>query len=110
MAENDVRTGGKFMTRMQAKDGSAGFDFTGIYTNVREHELIEYDMSDGPNPDGRARHVKITFEEVSGGTRITETFDPESENTPEMQRAGWQAILENFKKYVEGRREAGVSR
>ena len=101
--ENDVRVGGKFKTRMQAKGGSEGFDFTGVYTAVEENKLIEYDMED-------ARHVRIEFEETpdpstgSGqAAKITETFDAESENSEETQRAGWQAILDNFKKYVEGR-------
>jgi len=93
-ATNDVRTGGTFTTRMQAKDGSAGFDFGGTYTNVIEHSVIEYDMDDG-------RHVKAEFMEVPEGVRIVQSFDPEQENPEEMQRAGWQAILDNFKKYVE---------
>lgn len=93
-AENDVRTGGTFMTRMEAKDKSAGFDFGGTYTAVKEHELIEYDMDDG-------RHVKIQFTELPDSVHIMETFDPENENSEDMQRAGWQSILENFKKYVE---------
>lgn len=93
-AQNDLREGGTFKTRMAAKDGSAGFDFTGTYTTVREHELIEYDMSDG-------RHVKIEFEETPEGVQVTETFDPENENPEDMQRSGWQAILDNFKKYTE---------
>ena len=95
-AENDLRVGGKFKTTMAAKDKSASFDFTGAYTDVKEHELIEYDMDDG-------RHVKVEFAELpqKGGVKITETFDPESENPKEMQRSGWQAILDNFKKYAE---------
>lgn len=93
-AENDLRVGGKFTTRMSAKDGSEGFDFTGKYSTVNEQDLIEYEMSDG-------RQVKIKFEETPQGTRITETFDPENENPLEMQKQGWQAILNNFKKYVE---------
>ena len=102
-AENDLRAGGKFKTRMQAKDGSGGFDFTGTYTEVKEHELIEYDMDD---PEGQAngadgRHVRVEFAEVLDGVRVTETFDPESENSEEMQRSGWQAILDSFKKYTE---------
>ena len=92
-SENDVRTGGKFKTRMEAKDGSSGFDFEGTYTNVKENELIEYEMSDG-------RKVSVKFEQTPEGVKITETFDPENENTPEVQRSGWQAILDNFKKYV----------
>ncbi len=93
-AENDVRTGGNFKTTMAAKDKSASFDFTGTYTNVKNHELIEYDMADG-------RHVKIEFKELPTGIEVTETFDPENMNPLEMQRNGWQAILDNFKKYVE---------
>jgi uncharacterized protein YndB with AHSA1/START domain len=94
-AENDLREGGKFLTRMSAKDKSEGFDFTGTYTKVVPNEQIEYVMDDG-------RKVTITFETVEGGTKVTETFDPESENAAELQKSGWQAILENFKKYVEG--------
>ena len=93
-SENDLRVGGTFKTVMAAKDGSASFDFTGVYTAVREHELIEYDMSDG-------RHVKIEFAETPGGVKVSETFDPESENSEELQRSGWQAILDNFKKHAE---------
>ncbi|MBI4136743.1 SRPBCC domain-containing protein [Candidatus Roizmanbacteria bacterium] len=93
-AENDVRTGGKFKTVMAAKDKSAQFDFTGVYTNVNEHELIEYDMDDG-------RHVKVEFAETPEGINVTETFDPENENPEDVQRGGWQAMLDNFKKYAE---------
>lgn len=93
-AENDLRIGGEFTTRMSAKDGSEGFDFTGKYSTVNEQDLIEYEMSDG-------RQVRIKFEETPQGTRITETFDPENENPLEMQKQGWQAILNNFKKYAE---------
>ena len=93
-AENDLRTGGIFTTRMEAKDGSFGFDFGGTYDEVIEHKLIAYTMEDG-------RTVKITFEEKEGVTEIIETFDPESENPIEMQRGGWQAILDNFKAYAE---------
>lgn len=93
-AENDVRTGGKFKTVMAAKDKSSSFDFGGIYTDVRGHELIEYDMDDG-------RHVKIEFTEVPEGVKVVQSFDPENENSEEMQRSGWQAILDNFKKYAE---------
>lgn len=93
-AENDVRTGGKFKTVMAAKDKSAQFDFTGVYTEVTEHKLIEYDMDDG-------RHVKVEFSETPEGAKVVETFDPEQENTEELQRKGWQAILDNFKKYTE---------
>jgi uncharacterized protein YndB with AHSA1/START domain len=92
--ENDLKTGGKFRTTMFAKDKSASFDFTGKYDNVLENKLIEYTMDDG-------RRVRVEFEETPEGVRITEVFDPENENTEEMQRSGWQAYLDNFKKYVE---------
>jgi uncharacterized protein YndB with AHSA1/START domain len=94
--ENDVRLGGKFKTTMAAKDKSSSFDFTGTYTAVKENRLIEYEMSDG-------RHVKVEFAETPEGVRVTETFDPEQENTEEVQRSGWQAILDNFKEYVESK-------
>jgi uncharacterized protein YndB with AHSA1/START domain len=93
-AENDLRVGGKFKTVMAAKDKSASFDLVGTYSVVEENSSIEYDMADG-------RHVKVKFESTPEGTRITETFDPENENSAEMQRSGWQAILDNFKKYAE---------
>ena len=94
-AENDLRVGGKFKTVMAAKDKSASFDFAGTYTMVKEHERIEYDM------DGANRHVKNEFTETPEGVKVTTTFDPESENSEELQRSGWQAISDNFKKYVE---------
>jgi len=93
-AENDLRTGGAFKTNMAAKDKSASFDFAGVYTNVIEHEIIEYDLGDN-------RHVKVEFSEMPEGVKVVETFDPENENSLELQRSGWQAILNNFKKYVE---------
>ena len=93
-AENDLRTGGKFLSRMEAKDGSWGFDFGGVYDNVEKHKVIEYTMGDG-------RKVKVTFTGNGNTTEVVETFDPESENSIEMQRNGWQSILDNFKKYTE---------
>lgn len=93
-AENDVRVGGKFKTTMAAKDKSSSFDFTGEYTEVKEHELMAYTMDDG-------RKVNIAFKETPQGVHITQTFDPENENSEEVQRAGWQGMLNNFKKYVE---------
>jgi len=93
-AENDLKTGGKFLSRMEAKDGSFGFDFGGVYDEVRKNEYIEYTIGDG-------RKVKITFKPLGNETRITETFEAENENPIEMQRGGWQAILDNFKKYAE---------
>ncbi len=95
-AENDVTTNGRFKTTMSAKDGSASFDLTGTYTQVELHTYIAYTM-DGDN----ARKVSTTFESDGVTTTIIETFDPENENPVEMQRNGWQSILENFKKYVE---------
>jgi len=94
-AENDVRTGGKFLIRMESRDGSQGFDFGGVYDQVKENESIAYTMGDG-------RKVKITFAGSGNQTKVTETFEAESENSVEMQRGGWQAILDNFKKYAEG--------
>lgn len=93
-AENDLREGGKFSSRMEAKDGSFGFDFGGVYDVVKTHELIAYTMGDG-------RTVKITFEGNGSTTTVTETFDAETTHSEDMQRAGWQAILDNFKKYTE---------
>ena len=93
-AENDLRTGGTFSTRMEAKDGSFGFDFGGVYDNVKKNELIEYTMGDG-------RKVKVIFSPSGDQTKIVETFDAETTNSVEMQRGGWQAILDNFKKYTE---------
>ena len=93
-AENDLKTGGTFSTRMEAKDGSFGFDFGGVYDNVKKNELIEYTMGDG-------RQVHVTFSPAGDQTKIVETFDAEATNPVEMQRGGWQAILDNFKKYTE---------
>ncbi|WP_194851572.1 SRPBCC family protein [Nonlabens antarcticus] len=93
-AENDMIPNGKFSWRMEAKDGSMGFDFAGVYEKVVPKELITYRL-----PDGRL--VSIDFEENEDEVTIRETFDAEGTNTDEQQRAGWQAILENFKKYVE---------
>ena len=94
-AENDVAVGKKFTTRMEAKDGSAGFDFSGTYTAVEEGKNIAYTMDDG-------RTVKIEFTETEDGVSIVETFDPETENSRALQQEGWQSILDNFKRYVEG--------
>jgi uncharacterized protein YndB with AHSA1/START domain len=93
-ADNDLRTDGKFKTTMAAKDGSFSFDFEGVYTNVQPQKLIAYDMGDG-------RKVRISFSSNGNETKVTETFDPESQNPVEMQRDGWQAILNNFKNYTE---------
>jgi uncharacterized protein YndB with AHSA1/START domain len=99
-AENNLHIGGTFKKTMAAKDGSASFDFMGTYTNVVPKELIEYDMDKAPNEE-IPRHVKIEFIETPAGVKIIETFDPENENPLDMQRSGWQAILGNFKTYVE---------
>ncbi len=93
----DLREGGRFLSRMEAKDGSKGFDFEGTYTRVVPHKTIEYRMSDG-------REVKVTFVEQPGGVLVQETFDAETENSPELQHTGWQAILNNFSRYVEAKK------
>lgn len=93
-AENDLRVGGKIKSRMEAKDGSMGFDFEGVYTEVVQHQRISYKLGD-------EREVNITFKDLGNATEIIETFDAESENPIEMQRGGWQAILNNFKSYTE---------
>ncbi|HUH33347.1 MAG TPA: SRPBCC family protein [Daejeonella sp.] len=93
-AENDLRVGGKFTSRMEAKDKSFGFDFEGIYDQVSPNEYIEYTLGDD-------RKVSIAFSDQGHSTKIVETFDAENTNPVEMQRDGWQAILNNFKKYTE---------
>jgi len=93
-AENDLRKGGRFLTAMAAKDGSAAFDFTGAYDAVTNHKEIAYTIDDG-------RKVRTTFEAKGKATQVTQTFEAENENPIEMQRGGWQAFLDNFKKHVE---------
>ncbi|HMG66353.1 MAG TPA: SRPBCC family protein [Chitinophagaceae bacterium] len=93
-SENDLRVGGKFLSRMEARDGSFGFDFWGAYDEVKTNQLIAYTLGDG-------RKVKIIFTVTGEGTKIAETFEAEETNPIEMQRGGWQAILDNFKKYTE---------
>ncbi|WP_413998253.1 SRPBCC family protein [Flavobacterium sp. W1B] len=93
-AENDLRTGGKFVWRMEAKNGSMGFDFSGVYDDVKNHSQIASTLDDG-------RKWKITFTDKGDKTEVVETFEAETENPIEMQRDGWQAILNNFKKHVE---------
>src|SRR5688572_18012619 len=95
-ATNDLQPGGKFNIRMEAKDKSIGFDFEGEYNQVKQHELIEYTMSDG-------RKVEVAFKTTGNKTDIIETFEAEKENSEEMQQSGWQAILDNFKKYAESK-------
>lgn len=92
----DLREGGAFSSRMEAKDGSVGFDFAGIYTTVVPHELIEYAFGD--------RHARIEFAETSGGVRVRVSFDSEPTHSIDQQREGWQAIMNNFKRHVESGR------
>lgn len=96
-SQNDLKIGGKFSSRMEAKDGSFGFDFGGVYDEVDEHERIVYTMGDD-------RKVWTTFTKIDGGTEVISTFEAESENPVDMQKAGWQSILDNFKKYSENSR------
>lgn len=93
-SKNDLRVGGSFSTRMEAKDGSFGFEFGGVYDAVTTNELIAYTMGDG-------RKVTVQFSAEGDTTNIVESFDAEHENPVEMQQAGWQAILDNFKNYTE---------
>ncbi len=93
-AKNDLRAGGSFSNRMEAKDGSFGFEFSGVYDAITENEYIEYTMGDG-------RKAKVFFQTQGNATKVTESFDAENTNSIEMQRGGWQAILDNFKKYTE---------
>jgi len=93
-AKNDLRTGGSFSSRMEAKDGSMGFEFGGVYDAVEMYKRIEYTMGDG-------RKVKVVFTEEASATKLTESFEAENMHPAEMQQAGWQAILDNFKKYTE---------
>lgn len=93
-AVNDLRAGGQFNFRMAARDGSMAFDFEGVYDEVKTHEKIAYTIGDG-------RKVRILFSANGHSTKVVETFEAEHMHSLEMQRAGWQAILDNFKKYVE---------
>jgi uncharacterized protein YndB with AHSA1/START domain len=93
-ADNNLQLNGRFKTTMAAKDGSMSFDFEGIYTNIVEYKLIEYEIADG-------RKVKISFSVQAEEIKVTETFEMENINPLEMQKGGWQSILNNFKKYTE---------
>ena len=93
-AENDLKPGGKYKARMEAKDGSFGFDFEAIYDEVLDQKKLTFTMPDG-------RQVTTEFENRDGTTQVITTFDPENTNDVEVQRAGWQAILDNFKNYTE---------
>ena len=92
-AENDLRVGGKFSSRMESRDGKYGFDFGGVYDTVEPYHTLNSTLGD-------ERKVFVTFEPVASGTRIIETFEAESENSVELQRQGWQAILDSFCSYV----------
>jgi len=96
-AENDLKVGGQLKITMATKDKSQSFDVIGNYNVVEENQLIEFDMADG-------RRVKVEFSKEPEGTKVRETFDPEDENTEELQRSGWQSILNNFKKYTESKK------
>jgi len=93
-AKADFREGGNFSARMEAKDGSMGFDFGGVYDVIRTNEYIEYTIGDG-------RKVQVNFSSSGKQTKVVETFEAENTNSIELQRGGWQAILDNFKKYTE---------
>ena len=93
-AENDLRVGGKFSSRMEAKDGSVGFDFGGTYEEVVPMERLVYSFGD--------RKATVLFSQEGTETKVVVSFDPETENPIEMQRSGWQTILNNFKEYTEG--------
>lgn len=92
-ASNDMRTGGKYSARMEAKDGSFGFDFEAVYTEIVEGEKFTYEFG--------GRMATVEFNDLENQTQVIVTFDPETENPVEMQQAGWQSILDNFKKYTE---------
>ena len=92
-AENDLQEGGRFNYRMEARDGSMGFDFNGIYTKVVPHKEIEYSLEDG-------RKVKVVFTEEGNTTHIHESFEADSTHSEELQRTGWQAILDHFREYT----------
>lgn len=95
-AENDLREGGRFLTRMEAKDGSFGFDFGGVYNVVKKNERIAYTMDDG-------RKVDMSFTSEGDKTKIVSKFEAEDINPVEMQKGGWQAILNSFKTYTENK-------
>jgi uncharacterized protein YndB with AHSA1/START domain len=94
----DLREGGAFSSRMEAKDGSMGFDFAGTYTKIVEHKLIAYAFGD--------RTAEVAFTPGPEGVQVQVSFDPEQENSPELQRQGWQSILDGFKRYVETKKRA----
>jgi uncharacterized protein YndB with AHSA1/START domain len=93
-AKNDLREGGSFAARMEAKDGSMGFDFGGVYDKLKPNEYMEYTLGDG-------RKVIINFTRSGNTTKVVESFEAENTHSIELQKGGWQAILDNFKKYTE---------
>jgi uncharacterized protein YndB with AHSA1/START domain len=100
-ASVDLRVGGHFSSRMEARDGSMGFDFAGVYTEVVPQQRLAYDFGD--------RHATVSFTPGPEGVTVSVSFDPETNFSEEQQRAGWQAILDNFKRHVEsGQRTAGA--
>ncbi|MFC6998463.1 SRPBCC family protein [Rufibacter roseus] len=96
-AENDLTPGGRFLSRMEAKDGSMGFDFSGIYEQVIPNRQLVYRLDDG-------RLVRVDFSDMGNETKVTENFEVEELNSLDLQRTGWQAILDNFKKYAESKK------
>lgn len=97
-ASNDLRTGGKFSSTMAARDGSMSFDFEGVYDEVTDGKKIAYTMLDG-------RKAEVSFEDLGDSTRVVTSFDAETMHSADMQQAGWQAILDNFRKYVESAKD-----
>jgi uncharacterized protein YndB with AHSA1/START domain len=93
-AENDLRVGGKYRATMEAKDGSSAFDFEAVYTEILSGEKFSFTMTDG-------RQVDVVFNSVRDKTTVTVTFDPEQENDIKLQKEGWQAILDSFKRYAD---------
>ena len=93
-AENNFEVGGRFTSRMESKNGEMGFDFSGIYDEIIKYKFIRYTLDDG-------RKVSIKFNSLGDATEIVESFEPEATNTMEMQKTGWQMILDNFRKFVE---------
>ena len=92
-AANDLKVGGRYIARMEAKDGSYGFDFEATYTDIKEFDNLTYEFA--------GRIADVNFKDNNGNTEVTVTFDPETENSIELQKNGWQSILNNFKKYTE---------
>ena len=90
-AQNDMRVGGTYLARMEAKDGSFGFDFEAVYTDIKDGEQFSYEFG--------GRMATVSFEPANGQTEVTVSFDAETENPVELQRGGWQSILNNFKNY-----------